>query len=163
MGTQDDPVIFNFPANSGYMPSYDLPENMTCDFFVYEFPLVSNLALAGNATPQVQIQNDADFEMRALAYYFNLANAAFTSSTRPIPNVTIMLTESGSGRNLFNNPVPLPNIAWNGEGAMRYLPWPKIFGRNANVQATIVNFDAAVVTGQLFLSMIGRKLFASGS
>ena len=67
------------------------------------------------------------------------------------------------GCNLFNAAVPIPSICWNGEGAMRPLPWPKIFGRNANIVATVTNFDAAVNTGQLFLTMIGRKLFAAGA
>lgn len=151
--------IIRFPDNYPYNPTYDFPSGIVPDFFAYQFPVVSNLAVDGNVTVSVQIQNDADFECRSIGYYFTLADAAFTQSTRPIPSCTLMLTDTGAGRNLFSNPVPIATIAWNGEGNMRHLPWPKIFGRNANVQATVTNFDAAVTTGQLYLTLLGRKLF----
>ena len=160
MEPQGNDCIVRFPENYGYRPNYDFPKGITPDFFAYQFPVVSNLAAAGNTTVSVQIQNDADFEMRSLAYFFNLANATFLSSTRNIPNCTLMLTESGSGRNLFSAAVPVVSVAWNGEGAMRELPWPKIFGKNSVITATVVNFDAAVNTGQLYLTLLGRKLFS---
>lgn len=152
--------VMRFPENYTFQPTYDLPPGMVPDFFAYQFPVVSNLAAAGTTTVSVQIQRDADFEMRAIGYFFNIANATFQAATRNIPNVTLMLTDTGSGRNLFSNPVPLPTIAFAGDSQnMRLLPWPKIFAINSQVQATIVNFDAAVATGQLYLTLLGRKLF----
>lgn len=149
-----------FPENYTYRPTYELPDNTMPDFFAYQSAVFSNLAAAtGTSSQQIQIQNDADFELRCIAYYFNLANAAFMQSTRPIPNCTLMITDTGAGRNLFSNPVPIASIAWNGEGDRRDLPWPKIFGRNASVQLTVANFDAAVATGQLYITLLGRKLF----
>lgn len=166
LGAQGNPlriggtITTRKPHLASYQPEYEFPADTIADFFIYQIPVFSNLAAAGGQLQQqVVIQNDAAFEMRAIAYYFNLANAAFTQSTRPIPNCTLQITETGSGRQLFNNPVPIVTVAWNGEGAMRHLPWPRIFDRNAAVQATVVNFDAAVATGQLFISLIGRKLF----
>lgn len=152
-------VIVRQPENYGYRPNYEFPQGATPDFFVYQFPVVSNLAVDANVSVSVQIQNDADFEMRSIGYFFNLADAAFTQQTRPVPNMTLMLTDTGSGRNLFSAAVPIPTIAWNGEGSMRELPWPKIFSRNANISALVTNFDAAATTGQMYLSLIGRKIF----
>ena len=149
-----------FPENYLYRPTYDLPRGITPDFFIYQFPVVNQLAVDANVTVSVQIQNDADFECRAITYFYNLLDAAFVEATRPVPNWTLMLTESGSGRNLFSAAVPVVSVASNGEAVLRDLAWPKIFGKNSVITATFVNFDAAVTTGQMYLSLVGRKLFS---
>jgi len=153
------PVLVQPALNSGYWPNYAFAPNIGPDFYAYQFPVFSNIAVAGNQTQSITIQNDADFEMREIVYYFNLANAAFTSSARPIPNCTLMLLDTGAGRQLFSNPVPIANIATHGDSTRKPIMWPKIFARNATIQAQVVNFDAAVNTGQLYITLVGRKLF----
>lgn len=156
-----DVQIIAFPHLYGYMPCYDVPDNTTADLFGYVFAEVLNLAAAGGTTQnQIIIQDDSDFELRRLVYHFTLADAAYVNAAYPVPNMTIQLTDTGAGRNLFNNAVPLDCIASPSYGAARDLPWPKILRRNSTIQATYVNFDAAVATGHLRLVMFGRKLFS---
>lgn len=144
-----------------YQPTYDFPPNVIADMFGYVFPEVADLAAAGG-TRQVQliIQDDSDFEVRRLSYQYTRAEAAFTVSSAPVPNWTVQLQDSGAGRNLFNNAVPVNTIA-NGPGqAARDLPWPKILRRNSTIVATFTNYDAAEANGSIQLVMFGRKLFS---
>lgn len=150
-----------YPHLYCYQPTYDLPDNVVADMFGYVFPEVAALAAAGGTgQAQVIIQNDSDFECRRLAFSYTLADAAYTSSTIPMPNWTVQLTDTGSGRNLFNNAVPLVSVANFAGGLPVDLPWPKIFGRNSTIQVNFTNFDAAVATGRVRLMMFGRKLFS---
>lgn len=154
-----DVVVTCNPHLYNYFPTYDMPDSVVADFFIYSFAQIGPLAVAGAGQDQVIIQDDSDFELRALSYHFTLADAAFTQSTRPVPNWTIQLTDTGAGRNLFNNPAPLTSIAYPGEAGVRALPWPKILRRNSTIQITLTNFDAAVATGRCRVAMLGRKLF----
>lgn len=163
LGTMENPQVQRNTHLYNYAPTYDMPPNVVADFFGYVFTEIAAPAAAGGASQQqVIIQDDSDFEMRLLVYHFTRADAAFTNSSRPIPNWTIQITDSGSGRTLFNNPVPLDTIAQNSEAPPRDLPWPKIFRRNSTVQINIVNFDAAEANGRLRFVMLGRKLFTLG-
>lgn len=129
------------------------------DWFTYQVPVFSNLAAAGGtATNQILIQADADFEWVAAVYQFDLAAAAYTYTTRPIPNMTIQITDSGSGRQLMNAAVPVTSI-FGAPEKPQMLPISKVFKRNATIQFTATNFDAAVATGNLRLSLIGWKTF----
>lgn len=156
-----------FPPNYTYLPTYDFPVKQNGDsavipdMFGYVFPTVEDLAAAGGTTQvQVIIQDDSDFEVRRLAYHFTAAEAAITNATAPCPNWTLQLTDTGAGRSLFNNPVPIDTVATGPGMSPRDLPWPKILRRNSTIQATLTNFDAAQATGRLYLVMFGRKLFS---
>lgn len=129
------------------------------DFFCYEFPLFTNIALLGSQTQQFNIQADADFDCYSLAFLANIAGAATTANTLVIPNLLAVLTDSGSGRRLSDNPMPLSSMASN-PLCVRELPGgPRRFIRNGTVQLTLTNVDAAVATHQVFVTAIGRKVF----
>jgi hypothetical protein len=163
LGTMANPQVTRNTHLYNYSPTYDMPENVIADFFGYVFSTISNpAAVTGASQQQVIIQDDSDFELRRLVYHYTRADAAFTNTTRPVPNWTIQITDSGSGRTLFNNPVPLDVIAFPSDSPPIDLPWPKIFRRNSTVQINIVNFDAAEATGILRFVMLGRKLFTLG-
>lgn len=136
------------------------PQNPTVivDYFVYKFAQF-NIAPAANQTQQVNIQSDSDFEIQQIAYHATIAAAAFTYTTRPIPNVSGILTDTGSGRQLMNAAVPLPSFASGlcGENPA-FLPTFKTFQRNSTIALQLFNFDAAV-TYLIDVSLIGRKLF----
>lgn len=149
--------LIAFPAAYLYEPTYNFGGPVSFDWFTYMFPLFPAIPLAGTNTQQVIIQNDSDFELRRIVYHEDIAAAAYTDSARPIPNCTILITDSGSGRNLMSNPVPLSSIACFGDNPVD-LPWPKIFTRNSTIQVAITNFDAAV-TPNIRLSFQGRKIF----
>lgn len=128
------------------------------DPFEYVFPVFSNLAAGAAGTQIVTIQADSDFEWVYGAYQFNLANAAFTESTRPIPNCTVLITDQGSGRQMMNAAIPVENL-FGMPGQPFELPLSKVFRANATIGAQVTNIDAATATGQLRLTMIGYKIF----
>ncbi|MGH6795932.1 MAG: hypothetical protein ACREDH_12245 [Methylocella sp.] len=153
------PLIVRGPHLYPYDATYQLDDNIEAELFAYEFPVFGPMTAALVQQQQVIIQANKAFEMREIVYYWNLANAAFVNTARPIPNVSLQLQESGSGQNLFNAAVPLDSIAPTGENRRRALIWPRLFMPNTTITATLTNFDAAVVTGLCRLTLIGRHLF----
>lgn len=128
------------------------------DFYVYEAEAL--LLAAGTAANDIiTIEADSNFVLQKLNYIADIAAAAFTDSTRPIPLVTIQLTDTGSGRNLMSNPTPIPSIF--GTGQLPFiLPNPRVFLRNSTIQVAFANFDAAVTYG-IRLAFIGYKIYTS--
>lgn len=128
------------------------------DFYVYEAEALALVSLTA-ATDIITIEADSNFVLQKLNYIADIAAAAFTDSTRPIPLITIQLTDTGSGRNLMSNPVPIPSIF--GTGQLPFiLPNPRVFLRNSTIQVAFANFDAAV-TYNIRLSFIGYKIYTS--
>ncbi len=125
-------------------------------FTIYELDFA---ALAPNITANgaIQIQADSAFRWTKATYAANLAAAAYVANTRPIPNVSILITDTGSGRQLFNAPVPIPNVFGLGELPF-ILPRDYIFEPRSSMTVQVANFDAAV-TYNLRLSFIGTKIF----
>jgi hypothetical protein len=158
------PVNFiAFPPNYLYQPVYDFPPGAAFDFFGYQFPTFTAIAVGGNQTQQITIQADSDFEIRRIVYQADLAAAAYVVNAAPIPNYTIQLTDSGAGRNLFNNPAPLANVASLGSFMPQYdLPWPKIIARNSTLLCQLTNFDAAANTYNVRITLLGRKIYFPG-
>lgn len=130
------------------------------DFYTYSFN-VSSIAPAATALDSISIQANASFVVVKSTYWVDNAAASQTESTRLIPLVTVALTDSGSGRNLQNAAVPLPNIAGTAE-----LPfvWPqqRLLMASSTVTAQFVNFDAAVTYTNLYLTLIGFQVFEYG-
>lgn len=129
------------------------------DFFVYQADFS---ALAPN-TPQtatINIQADSHFKWVMATYDADIAAAAFTEANAPVPNVTVQITDTGSGRNLFSSAVPVPSIF--GRGQLPFvLPLPRIFAARSSISITAANYDAAE-TYNLKLSLVGMKLFDIG-
>ena len=124
------------------------------DFYTYEAEALA-LAAGAAANDIINIEADSNFILQKLCYHADIAAAAFVESTQPIPNVTIQLTDTGSGRNLMANPVPIPSIF--GFGRLPFiLPNPRVFLRNSTIQVAFANFDAAVAYN-IRLSFIGFK------
>lgn len=129
------------------------------DFFVYTLAFTGASILAPGAANQgaIQIQADSDFELTKFTMFADIASAAETESTRVLPLVTIQITDTGTGRQLFSSPLPIPAIM--GDGRIPFiLPVPKIFSANASVAVAVANFSAATSYG-LRLCLIGAKIF----
>jgi len=142
-------------AFKGPPPGYSVMR----EFFTYQVPVFTNLAAAtGTAANNLLIQADSDFEWTAGIYQFDLAATAQQFATRPVPNMTIQISDSGSGRFLTSAAVPVPNL-FGPQEFPRILPITKVFSANSNVVFTAVNFDAAVATGNLRLTLLGWKLY----
>lgn len=128
------------------------------DFFTYQFPTFASIVAGGNQTQSIIIQADSDFLIEKLTYQADLAGVAQTDSTRPLPNATILITDTGSGRQLSNIAVPITAIFGTGQEPF-ILPRPKRISARSTIQAVIVSFEAAAVL-TIRLSLIGRKIFA---
>ena len=128
-------------------------------YYIYEAQALA-LAAGGTATDNIQIDSDADFIWTKATYEADIAAAAFTDSTRPIPNVNLQLNDTGSGRNFFNDVIPVPSMFGTGEIPF-ILPVQQRLRRNSTLQVNFTNFDAAV-TYNLRLAFIGYKDFVTG-
>jgi hypothetical protein len=127
------------------------------DFFTYETDF-SALAAAGSATQTFQIQADSDFIWHKGTFVADIAAAAQTDSTRVIPLVTCLITDSGAGRQLMNSAVPIPSLFGNGQIPF-ILPRPRVFRASSVVTVQLTSYVAAGTTYNLRLSFIGEKGF----
>ncbi len=126
------------------------------DFFVYStgrFAVAAGVAVTQN----IAIQADADFEIIKVAFAADVAAAAITNNSYPIPNATILITDSGSGRQLMNVAVALESLFGIGKEPF-ILPQPRILSARSNIAITVTSFEA-VNTNNITLSFIGNKIF----
>src|SRR5438445_13756930 len=108
------------------------------DFTIYE---LDSGSIANGITNNVNflVQQDSAFKWLKSTYFADLAGAAVTSSARIVPLATVQIQDGGSGRNLFSNPVPVPNVFGTGDLPF-ILPIPRRFKPFSQVNATIANF-----------------------
>lgn len=133
-------------------------DNIRRDFYIYEATALA-LVAGGNANVIINIEADSDFLLQKFAYQADIAAAAFTFNTKPLPNVTIQLIDSGSGRQLMQNPTPVTSFM--GDGQLPFiLPNPRKFLANSTIQVAFANFDAAV-TYNIRLAFIGYKIYVT--
>lgn len=126
------------------------------DFFVYEVDF-SGLAAGASQTSNFTIQQEADFLLTKINMTPDIAAAAYTDSTRPVPLVTITINDTGSGRNLMSSAVPLSAL-FGSAGLPFILPRQRLFVASSVVNITLTNYDAAT-TYNIRLSFIGEKAF----
>lgn len=126
------------------------------DFFIYEAD-TSSLAAGANSTTNVAVQADSDFVLQKIGYAADVAGAAQTDSSRVIPLVTVVITDTGSGRQLMSAAVPISTFI--GDGRLPFiLPQPKLFSARTIISIAFANFSAAT-TYNIRLSLIGMKIF----
>ena len=125
--------------------------------FVYIASFTTALAVGGNQTVQIPIQADADFKILATAYQANLAGAVQTASTYQWPNVTVLLTDTGSGRQMMSAAVPITSLFGTGQEPFIW-PTPKIMAARSNLQVQVISQEAAV-TPLITLSFFGVKMY----
>ena len=133
-------------------------DNFRRDFYVYEAESLAIVA-GGTSNDVINIEADSDFILQKMTYEADIAAAAYTFTTNPIPLVTIQITDTGSGRQLMQNPIPINSFMGDGKLPF-YLPNPRKFLRNSTIQIAFVNFDAAV-TYNIRLAFIGYKIYGT--
>jgi len=130
------------------------------DLFVYavDFPVT---AASGSSEANIQIEADSYFKwIKGTFYAFqDGVDPETTDATRPIPPLKIQITDSGSGRQLFNIPVFVSTIF--GEGDLPFInPIPRIFLPRSNISFSAQN-QSAVDAWNLSLQLVGVKGFRS--
>lgn len=129
-------------------------------FNIVPFP-AAGLAPAAVTNQILPISADADFYWNATSYQADNHGSvtALTESTNPIPLITVLVTDTGSSRQLMNAAVPVPSIAGDGKRPYRLL-YPRLFRRTTSINFTFQNLDTAL-TLDLSLVLHGFKVYSN--
>lgn len=130
------------------------------DYYVYQI-LFENLLATTTQVGFIQIEADSDFLIQKLVEFTDVDGSALTAFTAPLPVVRVTIVDTGSGRQLMNQAVPVSSIF--GSGRLPYiLPTPKLFVKNSRINVTVENFSTGTNYRNLFLSFEGKKIFTAG-
>lgn len=130
------------------------------DYYTYEADF-GTINSGANGQYTLTIQADSNFLWQYGNFFVDIAGAAFTANSRPIPNISYTLQDSSSGRQLMSGPVPIASAFGTGQEPFE-LPSPRFFRANTTITLIAYNFDAAV-NYDLRLSLIGTKFMKYGS
>jgi hypothetical protein len=131
------------------------------DFFVYSTGRLATLAAGLTSTNFINIQSDADFIIEKQTYAADVAGAVLTFNTFPVPNITALVSVTGSGQNILSQAVPIASIF--GHGFLPFiLPRPRFLPANSQLQIVLTSFEA-VTSYFITLNFIGRKIYLLGT
>jgi len=128
------------------------------DFFIYSTPVIASLANGAQTQVSINFEADTQFTVVKTAYFCDIAGAVQTAASRVIPLVLVSMTDSGSGRNLQNAPIPLDVLAGTGELPMIW-PVPRQFAPNSTLSFTFENYSAGTTYENIRLCLLGFKTF----
>ena len=116
------------------------------------------ITLANGQTIPSQINIDAgtDFYWFASTYQADVGGAAQTEANIVIPLMTVVITDTGSQRQLMNAPIPITTIAGPGERPYRLI-LPRLFRANSIITFNWKNYSSNQ-TYDLFFVMHGFRL-----
>ena len=154
------------PGNQTILAALDqLSSQASVDRQLYSYSNVLAVAGAANAIASgtvsapvnTPILADASFLWTATTYLANTANAAQTFGTFVYPNVSVLIVDTGSGRQFMDLPVPIPELAGNGQYPYM-LALPRLIAPNSVIQCTYTNFDAAAGYN-IYMAFHGFKIY----
>lgn len=122
---------------------------------------VTAIATAATSTVNVQIDAAAPFLIVNQTFEADLAGVAQTSGALIFPNVTVLLTDTASNRQMMDVAVPITSIFGNGQFPY-ILPEPKLMPANSVLSVAFTSFEAAA-TPTIRLSFNGYKLYQLGN
>lgn len=140
------------------------PRVIAEEYFVYSLPFPDGIQI-GTLTRRkiefLQIEAESDFLIQKLAYQINIFNiGSETLGSQDVPLITVLITDTGSGRQMTN--VPTPMTAYFGDGRLPYiLPTPKLYTKATRLRVELFNFGNQAYTF-LELSFQGKKIFTTG-
>lgn len=124
------------------------------EFFTYALRVV----IPNAARDVIRLDTDADFELQRLSCFFTVDDGPQTENTRLLPQVSINLLDTGTGRTVFGGYVLTSELF--GDGRVPFiLPTTHFFKRGAQVQVQYDPIDPGpdFDNGELWLLLIGRK------
>lgn len=120
--------------------------------------VLASLANGVAGAANIQIESNADFICEKFSVFADIAGAVQTESSRVLPLCTLMITNSGSARQMMNRPVPLPALV--GDGRLPYvLSVPLTFKANSLVQIDLANYSAATTYANIYVVLHGFKYY----
>lgn len=138
----------------------------TDDYFNYNVGpgvngVAGNLAAAAVANQSFTIQADSNFEWIYSTWYAEKNGETTPGSDAILVPINIQITDGGSGRMLFSQPIPMSSIAGLGREPY-FLPKKRIFMGKSTVTLFFQNFGADTWNNISF-TLHGRKIFDTGS
>jgi hypothetical protein len=133
--------------------------------FTYTAPFqaaagANSIAAGAVSLFNVQIDAGSPFMIVSQSYDANTANAARTAANFVIPNIRVLITETGSNRQMMDVAVAVYGLF--GSGLFPYvLPIPKLMQPNSQLQIQATNHDAAAGYN-LSLYFHGYKIYKLG-
>lgn len=129
------------------------------DFFAYVIGPFGDLAPDAQLPGNVTLDADSDFLWQKFNV-FALFNNGVTTEVETKPAITVTIKDTASGRDLMNGPLPLANLA--GDGQLPFiLPTPKVFQARGTIAVNVVNLHPDNTYTDLYLVFVGTKLFLS--
>ena len=124
---------------------------------------VSNLAAGATTNTTLSISADADFYWNAASYFVVTHGSAtgIEESTFQIPCVTVIITDTGSSRQLMNQAIVLNTIAGDGKRPYR-LTRPRLFRRTTSITFTFTSFDSTNAL-DIYFTLHGFKVYSIGA
>lgn len=120
---------------------------------------ITTLAPGATASDTINIQADSEFNWVKTAFYASISNAGQTESSKVIPNVTVSITDTGSGRNYQDKAVNLQCMAGS-EGLPYVNPIVNVFNPKATVVITYTNNSGSDTYSEISLALQGFKKLA---
>jgi len=108
----------------------------------------------------INIQADSDFIILQTMYFVNVAAASQERSTQALFNGTVLMTDTGSGRQLMDSSVPVDSLFGNGQFPYIW-PSPKMLSSKSTFQVQATQIESTTQT--LYLSFSGIKVFVLGN
>jgi len=151
------------PPGAQRTPAAMLPPNIFdprtdgSDYYWYD-TLVQGLASTNTVgASQIQIDAGTDFYWIATTYSCDNAGASQTSGALLVPLVTVLINDTGTSRNLMNQPIPISVLAGDGREPYR-LVRPRLFRANSVINFTYAAYVAAGTTyTNLHLTLHGYR------
>jgi hypothetical protein len=141
-------------------PAPASPRVIAEDFYTYGIQF-QDFNAGDTAVGFIQVEADSDFLIQKLAYFSNFNDAQVTVFSQDVPLATILIVDTGSGRQIMNIPIPIGALF--GDGRLPYiLPTPKLFTKNSRINVTLFNFSAAIDYNDIWINFEGKKIFTTG-
>jgi hypothetical protein len=128
------------------------------DFF---YATAATSVANGASSSAIPIQFDANsvFIWQRSTFAATIAHAAFVYDSIPIPNINVLIQDTGKGASFMNTPININSIASNIPGLSYILPVPQLIQANASFTWTFTNFDAADTYTDLQFHVHGFRVF----
>jgi hypothetical protein len=155
-------------ANASGIPGSPMPQGTSPwnnavyasrNFFVYEsdFPADTTLAPGGVLNESFNIAGDSDFFWTKFAIA-SLEESGAAAGIEDVPAVSMLLTNTTTGRQYSTSAVALANMA--GTGKLPFiLPQITMWQRKSTIQIQLQNISADITYSNVFLSFLGIKAF----
>ena len=127
------------------------------NFFTYQV-VITALAPSASSTSSFTIDGDSDFFWSKMTAWAMVDDDGTDSGSIEVPAVTVLITNTTSGRNYSNAPVPLYSIAGNA-GLPFILPIETFYAAKSTISIQFQNVSDNKTYSDVYLSFHGIKAF----